>query len=143
MSELRSTQRLEAALQAPLGSDIVAAAKQTLAAFGDLPSSRRNELVTQLAPGIASLHRTGVSAADAANAELNSQLERWLAAGFGAGAPSVAAFRCAFLDVEGARRWPEQLLRLPVLPEFERALEKALPRGLPPEAPLGMPDQTF
>ena len=130
--------------ETPAAADIVAAARQALADFGDLPKTTQDQLLTRLAPGIAArCRRSGASAVECVEAELAAQLERWLAAVFGVGAPSIAAFRFAFLELEGDRRWPGQLLNLPVHPDFELALGKSLPCALPPEAPLEMLDQSF
>lgn len=51
------------------------------------------------------------------------------------------ALRAAFLAVEGAHRWSGQFLETPTDPDFREALCRALPRSLPPLAPLDMPEQ--
>lgn len=144
MSLSSDIQASESSLETPAASDIVAAARRALADFGELPKATRDQLLTRLAPGIAArCRRSGASAVECVEAELTAQLESWLAAAFGTEAPSVAAFRSAFLDLEGDRRWPGQLLRLPINPDFELALKKALPRAVPPDSPLEMHDQSF
>ena len=144
MSVLGNIQASEPSLATPAASDIVRAARRALADFGKLPKATRDQLLTRLAPGIAARCRSsGASALECVEAELRAQLESWLAAAFGTEAPSITAFRCAFLDLEGDRRWPGQLLHLPLHPDFELALKKALPRAVPPESPLEMLDQVF
>jgi hypothetical protein len=51
------------------------------------------------------------------------------------------ALRAAFLAIEGAHRWPGQFLEAPTDADFREALRRALPRSLPPAAPLDMPEQ--
>jgi hypothetical protein len=144
MSLSGNIQTSEPSLETPAASDIVGAARRALADFGELPKSARDQLLTRLAPDIAARCRSsGASAVECVEAELTAQLESWLAAAFGTEAPSVAAFRCAFLDLEGNRRWPGQLLHLPIHPDFELALKNALPHAVPPESPLEMLDQDF
>lgn len=139
-----ATIRVSEASDTPAASDIVAAARRALAEFGELPRITRDQLLARLAPGIAArCRRSGASAGDCVDAELAAQLESWLAAAFGGGAPSIAAFRSAFLELEGDRRWAGQLLHLPLRRDFELALKNALPRAVPPETPLEMPDQSF
>lgn len=73
---------------------------------------------------------------------LNGLVSEWAAAlADGDDRVSPDALHAAFLAIDGARRWPGQFLAAHPDQAFREELYRALPRPLPPAAPLDMPEQ--
>jgi len=98
-----------------------------LAAWGDFAPDWQRRLADRIRSG-----REG----------LNGLVSAWAAVLAGAGDRLPPdALRAAFLAIDGARRWPGQFLEARPDDVFRAELHRALPRPLPPAAPLDMPEQ--
>lgn len=107
-------------------SSLAAAAKQ-LEAWGDFAPDWQRGLAERIG-----LAREG----------LEGLISVWAAALAGGDDRfSRDALRAAFLAIDGARRWPGQFLETHPDEAFSEELYRALPRPLPPAAPLDMPEQ--
>lgn len=132
-------------LSAAAARGVAAAASRLLAAWGDFPAPRRQSLVDRI--GAASAARMAASPHDindAVREGVDRLLSAWAAAlGRPGAAMAVDDLRAAFLAIDGARHWPDAFLETPPPPAFAAAVRRALPRPLPPPAPLDMPEQAL
>lgn len=115
------------------------AMEQLLAAWGDFSPQWRQRLVERVA---AAVPVPVNDARQAARQTMTVLVARWGTALADTRAPiSGDDLRAAFLAIDGARRWPEQFLDPNASMDFRNDLRRALPRPLPAEARLDMPEQ--
>jgi len=122
---------------------LAAAAERQLSAWGSFGGEQRPRLVERIAAASAErVARAPLDIDGSAREGMSTLVGRWAAALAGHdGSIQVEALHAAFLAVDGAQRWPDQFLETHPAPAFRDELRRALPRPLPPPAPLDMPEQ--
>ncbi len=118
-------------------------AERLLAEWGSFPPECRRRLVSRILAetGAVSARSPSRQPKEAVAEAMASLVSQWAARLAIDGPVTQDALRAAFLSVEGAHRWSGQFLESPTDPAFGEALRRALPRPLPPAAPLDMPEQ--
>ena len=125
------------------GSGSAERAERLLSGWGSFPPDWRHRFVDRILAEAAAVSAGSSSRhLDEAMADaMTALVSRWASHLAIDGLATQDALRAAFLAVEGAHRWPGQFLEAPTDPDFREALCRALPRSLPPSAPLDMPEQ--
>ena len=122
---------------------LAAAAERLLSAWGSFAAGPRQRLVERIAAASAErVAQAPLGIEGAARDAMNILVSQWAASLAGSDGPiPVEALHAAFLAIDGAQRWPDQFLETRPTSAFRDELRRALPRPLPPAAPLDMPEQ--